>query len=399
MPTTQEISPIAVPASPEITTPAPANPRGRLLSKPVAIAAFVFLVAVVAWAVVRLGPQLVLHAPAADVVVASGRIEGRDVTVAPKDIQGRVSELLVDEGQTVTRGQLLAVLEARQLEARATSLSASIAAIDSQVEQASLDVTVTAKNSDASIAAGEAAVSVSNARLVRARAIAANASAEFARATRLFDGGVASGRERDQAEMTLRTSEADVEAAAKDLARAEAELALARTSRDAIALKRQQVRTLRENRRSVAGQLGEVQAYLAERGVTAPSDGTILSRPVEVGDVVSPGSPMFQLIAMHRLYVKVYVPEPDIAKLKLGDPADISVDAFPGRRFPARISKIYEQAEFTPKNVETADERLKLVFGVELTLANPDGILKPGMPADCVIRWTPSGADPARHAS
>ena len=96
---------------------------------------------------------------------------------------------------------------------------------------------------------------------------------------------------------------------------------------------------------------------------------------------------MFVMVDLNRLYLKVYVPEPEIPKLKLGDPAQITVDAFPGRTFPARITRIYDEAEFTPKNVETKEERVKLVFGVELTLVQPDPALKPGMPADCAIRW------------
>jgi HlyD family secretion protein len=93
---------------------------------------------------------------------------------------------------------------------------------------------------------------------------------------------------------------------------------------------------------------------------------------------------------MNRLYLKVYIPEPEIPKLKLGQPAEINVDAFPGRTFAARITKIYDQAEFTPKNVETKEERVKMVFGVELGLDNPERLLKPGMPADCRIRWNNS---------
>ena len=140
------------------------------------------------------------------------------------------------------------------------------------------------------------------------------------------------------------------------------------------------------------------ELLLAERQIVAPTDGTILSRPVEVGDVVSPGSAVFRMVDMGRLYVKVYIPEPDIGKLRLGDPAEIAVDAFPNRRFAARISKIPDEAEFTPKNVETAEERLKLVFGVELTFITPDDVLKPGMPADCVIHWRPP-AEESRHGS
>jgi HlyD family secretion protein len=337
--------------------------------------------------------------PPPQIVTASGRIEGREVTVAPKDIQGRVKRLLVDEGQTVSKGQLLAELDAAQLEARYATVSANIANLDVQINQAALDVSYTAKNSGASIAAAEAAVSSAQAHLARAQAVLANSTSVYDRAVTLFRDAVISKQEFDQANLSRRTSDADVAAAEKDLARAEADLTLARASKDTIGLKQQHVRALQASRRAAVGQLAEARANLAERQILAPTDGTILSRPVEVGDVVSPGSPVFVMVDMSRLYLKVYVPEPDIPKLRLGDPADVSVDAFPHRTFPARVSKISDQAEFTPKNVETAEERLKLVFGVELTFINPDRVLKPGMPADGVIHWASSGPDGTRHGS
>ena len=337
--------------------------------------------------------------PPPQVVTASGRIEGREVTLAPKDIQGRVKRLLVDEGQTVTKGQLLAELDAAQLDARYASVSAGVANLDVQISQAVLDVAYTAKNSDASIAAAEAGVSSAKAHLVRAQAVFENAKSVHERATTLFREAVISQNEFDQAEMSLRTSDADVTAAEKDLARAEANVTLARASKDTIALKEHQVRALKASRQAAAGQLAEVRANLAERQIFAPSDGTILSRPVEVGDVVSPGSPVYVMVDMSRLYLKVYIPEPDIPKLRIGAPADVSVDAFPHRTFAARVSKISDQAEFTPKNVETAEERLKLVFGVELTFVDPDRVLKPGMPADGVIHWASKGPDGTGHGS
>jgi HlyD family secretion protein len=337
--------------------------------------------------------------PPPQIVTVSGRIEGREVTLAPKDIQGRVKRLLVDEGEVVRKGQLLAELDAAQLDARQATINAGIANLDVQIRQATLDVAFTAKNSAASIAAAGAAVSSAEAHLARARAVLANATAAYDRAISLFGGAVISKQEFDQADMSRRTSEADVAAAAKDLARTEADLALARASADTIALKRQQVLALQASRRAALGQLAEAQANLAERQIFAPTDGTILSRPVEVGDVITPGAPVFVMIDMSRLYLKAYVPEPDIPKLHLGDRAEVRVDAFPERVFIARISKISDQAEFTPKNVETADERLKLVFGVELAFVNPDGALKPGMPADGVIHWAANRTDGARHGS
>jgi len=354
------------------------------------------LVGAAVFAVVRALPRFLSKPPAA-VLKASGRIEGREVTLAPKDIQGRVKRLLVDEGATVTKGQLLAELDAAQLEARAASLTAALAHIDVEIGQAQLDVNLTAKSTEASVAAAEAAVASAKARITRARAVLANASADYQRARSLFQQAVISRRELDQAEMALQTGEADVEAAQMDRQRAVADLALAHASKDTVALKRQQVRALQESRRSSEAQLAEAQANLAERQIIAPVDGTILSRPVEVGDVVNAGSPVFQLVDLDRLYLKVYIPEPDIPKLKLGDAAEVFVDAFPRHAFHATVSKIFDQAEFTPKNVETAEERLKLVFGVELAFANPDRLLKPGMPADCVIHWAAGGSDDSRH--
>jgi HlyD family secretion protein len=345
----------------------------------------------------RLWPMLFPQSTA-QVVTASGRIEGRDVTLAAKVIQGRVTKLMVDEGERVTKGQLLAELDAAQFEAQVAAARAGVSALDAQVSQASLDVAYTAKRSDASIAAAEAALSSAQAHAARAAAVRANSSAVYARSDVLFRAGAISKQDLDVAEMTLRTSEADVAAAEKDVTRASADLALAGASVDTVGLKRQQLRALEESRRTATARLAEADANLAERLIVAPEDGTVVSRVVEVGDVVSPGAPLFHVVDMNRLYLKVYVPEPDIAKLRLGDTADIIVDAFPTRRFPARVSKIYQQAEFTPKNVETTEERLKLVFGVELTVANTDGLLKPGMPADGVIHWTPP-PEPTRHGS
>ncbi|HET7217501.1 MAG TPA: efflux RND transporter periplasmic adaptor subunit [Vicinamibacterales bacterium] len=349
-------------------------------------------ITVLAW------PRLVAH-PVTTTVKASGRIEGRDVTVAPKGIQGRIARLLVDEGDTVKKGQLLAELDVPQIEAQHEAASGSVAALDAQIAQASLDVIYTTKNSEASIAAAAAGLTSAQASVLRANAVLTNAKATYDRAVALFAAKAMSKQELDLAEMALHTSEADVAAAEKEVVRSEAALALARASADTIGLKRQQLRALQASRRSAAGRLAEAEANLAERRIIAPIDGTILSRPVEVGAVVGQGTAVFQMVDMNRLYVKVYIPEPEIAKLKLGDRADVSVDAFPGRVFAARISKIHDQAEFTPKNVETTDERLKLVFGVELTFVTPDRLLKPGMPADCIIHWTSSSTGESGHGS
>jgi len=140
---------------------------------------------------------------------------------------------------------------------------------------------------------------------------------------------------------------------------------------------------LREARASLA----EQQRYLDEMTVRAPTAGTVLVRTIERGEWVQPGTPLFTMVDLNQLYLKIYVPEPDIGKVVHDQAARVHVDAFPQSFFPARVSKIASEAEFTPKNVETREERVKLVFAVELALDdNPGGTLKPGMPADAVVR-------------
>ena len=136
---------------------------------------------------------------------------------------------------------------------------------------------------------------------------------------------------------------------------------------------------------------------MVDFAIHSPIAGTILTRTVERGERVSEGTPLFTLVDLDRLYVKIYVPEPSIGKVALGQEARVYVDAYPGRAFAARVSRVSQEAEFTPKNVETREERVKLVFAVEVALAeNPGGVLKPGMPADAVVRTQADAPWPAR---
>jgi len=109
---------------------------------------------------------------------------------------------------------------------------------------------------------------------------------------------------------------------------------------------------------------------------------------VDVGEVIAPGAPMFDIVDLDRLYLKVYVPEKDIGKVRLGLPARIYTDAFPNEPLAATVRYIASQAQFTPKEVQTPDERVKLVYAVKLYLdANPQHRATPGLPADALIRW------------
>jgi multidrug efflux pump subunit AcrA (membrane-fusion protein) len=128
--------------------------------------------------------------------------------------------------------------------------------------------------------------------------------------------------------------------------------------------------------------LALLDAEIAKLKVTAPMDGVVLTRSIELGEVLSPGSPAVTLGQLDPLTITVYVPEAQVGQLSIGQSADLAVDSFPGQNFTAKITHIADQAEFTPRNVQTAESRKTTVFAVKLQMANPDGKLKPGMPAD-----------------
>jgi multidrug resistance efflux pump len=120
----------------------------------------------------------------------------------------------------------------------------------------------------------------------------------------------------------------------------------------------------------------------------APISGLVLERPAHVGEVAMPGVPLLTLADLADLSLTIYVPEDQLGKVQLGQPVTVTVDAYPERAFRGTVAYVSSQAEFTPKNVQTKEERVSMVFAVKVELANPDHALKPGMPADAVLSET-----------
>jgi HlyD family secretion protein len=175
-------------------------------------------------------------------------------------------------------------------------------------------------------------------------------------------------------------------------------------SRLAVDLRRKEAQTAAERVREARATINTLQAQIqsAEAGVTlaranladtrvvAPFAGTVLKKLVEAGEVVAAGTPLVTLVDLSKLHAKVYVAEGDLGKVKAGDAGRVYTDAFPRRAFEATVTEIAQQAEFTPRDVHMKDERVKQVFAVKLAIRNPDGALKPGMPVDARIRWSPA---------
>jgi multidrug resistance efflux pump len=134
--------------------------------------------------------------------------------------------------------------------------------------------------------------------------------------------------------------------------------------------------------------LSAVEAQLDKLALRAPISGLVLERPVHVGEVALPGAPLLTLADLDALTLTIYVREDQLGQVQLGQAASVTVDAYPDRVFSGAVDFISSQAEFTPKNVQTQEERANMVFAVKIRLPNPDHALKPGMPADALLSET-----------
>jgi HlyD family secretion protein len=134
---------------------------------------------------------------------------------------------------------------------------------------------------------------------------------------------------------------------------------------------------------SAEGTLHTATAALGQTAISAPVSGRVVLRSAEPGELITPGAPILRIAQLDSVWLRVYVPEPLVERVKFGQRATVTTDA--GTRFTGTVTEIAQEPEFTPKNVQTKEERVKLVFGVKITVENPDGLLKPGMPADAVI--------------
>jgi HlyD family secretion protein len=209
---------------------------------------------------------------------------------------------------------------------------------------------------------------------------------DFNRYRSLWARRVIAQKQFDEVKASYKVAAAQQTVTRQELAQAQAGLRQARLLPQKVEMKRAEWQAAQASLEAAQASVKEAEANLQDTKIYAPAPGVILTKEVEMGEVVNPGTPLFTLVDFNKLYLKVYINEPDIGKIRLGQEARIYIDAFPDKAFQAKISRVSQRAEFTPKYVETRQERVKLVFAVELRAENQEGFLKPGMPGDAVIR-------------
>jgi HlyD family secretion protein len=292
----------------------------------------------------------------------SGTIECTQVQIAPQ-VGGRLLELRPHEGTVLAQGEVVARIDdadyvLRLQEARAAWAQA----------QAQLDL-VTAGSRDEDIRRARAQVS-------EARASVTAATADVQRVASVFMKGSATPKQIDDARSNANRSLAALEASEAHLAKMEA------GSRS-------------QEKRLAQAQLDQAQARLAiaekavtDCTVTSPIPGVVTTRVREPGEVVAPGSTLLTVSNLQDAWLSIYVPETRLAQVRLGLPARVRVDG-DRKTHTGTVSFVSSVAEFTPRNIQTPDERAKLVYRVKISVPNPDGLFKPGMPADGYLDTAP----------
>ncbi len=320
-------------------------------------------------------------------IQVNGRAEGDHYTVASKT-PGKVVELLAREGDTVVKGQILAKLDDAQTRARVDQAKAGVDALDAQLEAARTNLETLKKQIPLQVATAQAGVAHAEAALAAAKASAEQAGRDAKRFQRLLKKHTVNKESAEQKSLAWKVARAEYATAMAALNQAQKRLAEAKLGWDRVKAKESDLAALDAQYRQAKAALAEARSVLDDLSIRAPAGGVITTRIVDEGEVVAAGGPLFDIVDLDRLYLKVYAPEKDIGKLRLGLPARIHADAFPDKAFPATLRYIASQAEFTPKEVQTPDERVKLVYAVKLYLdENPEHRLTPGLPADAVIRW------------
>jgi len=320
-------------------------------------------------------------------VQANGRIEGDHYTVSSK-WPGRVVELSVREGDPVEQGRVMVKLDDAQTQAKVNQAKSAIDVARAQLKAEETALSVFKKNVPLKIDTARAALNHADAELVSSLANEEQMHRDAGRFRELLKRETVERRRSEQADLSWKVARAQYGAARAARLQAEKMLAEAELGRAQIKAREDEVAALAARVRQAEAGLAEAQSVLDDLLIRAPASGMITTRIVDNGEMVAAGSPLFDIVDLDRLYLKVYVPEKQIGKIRLGLAARIYTDAFPDKPFPATLRYIASGAEFTPKEVQTPDERVKLVYAVKLYLdANPGHELTPGLPADAVIRW------------
>ena len=307
-----------------------------------------------------------------DRVRVSGHVEADDVQLAA-EVGGRILELSIAEGDRVLAAQVIARLDTRDAQLTVARLRADRAQADAQLRlllagSRQEDI----RQAAAQVTAAEADISAAESELL-------NAQADLDRYEALLKANAGSRKARDDAQ-ARRDVARDRVSATRQRATATAEAAAGVKA----GARREEIDAARARVAIVDAQIAAAEKTIADATVTAPAAGSITSKLVNVGEIVAPRAPLAVMTDLDHAWAEVFVDEPLVPRIVLGQPATLYTDAG-GSGLPGKVTFISPKAEFTPRNVQTAEERSRLVYRIKVTTDNSKGVLKPGMPIEAEL--------------
>jgi HlyD family secretion protein len=342
----------------------------------------------------------------------SGRIEGYETDLGAR-IGGRVAEVTVREGERVRAGQLLVRLDDDEVRARLRGTQARLATarqqldqarsqvdvLDSQIRESRLTVAQAEQDNLGRVEQARANLASAEAQLAQAQAQQRLAKVTLGRTESLVREGAASPQSLDQDRTALETAEAVVNAQRRQVEAARGAVALAASTGLNPSIRSAQLQALGEQRqralagvraaesdvRSAQAAVQQVKAEAAYLSIHSPLAGVVISRSVEPGAVVASGRTLLTLLDPATVYLRGFIPQGEIGRVRLGQRARIFLDSDPTRPLAARVAEVDAQASFTPETIYFQRDRVRQVFGLKLAIDNPAGDAKPGMPADAEI--------------
>jgi HlyD family secretion protein len=346
------------------------------------------------------------------VIALSGRMEGDDSAVSPKTT-GRILEVHYREGDTVKAGDVIAVLDDQQIhdrerqaqeavtqaEARLRSAQQAIAVYQDQLKQTELQTGQSRVDAEGRVHQAEAELAAAEADLAQQQASLQLLAYDRDAYTQLAKTGAVSDRQAREAVSKAEAQEAAVNASKRrvDAARGSVNVAQANLTNPAIrtaqsaairsqmAQQQSEIASAAADAQRARASLAEAEANRADLLVRAPFDGTVATRTAEPGEVVQAGTAIVTLLDMSKVYLRGFIPEGEIGRVKIGQPARIYLDSDTSHPVDAVVTRIDPNATFTPENTYFRDDRVKQVVGVKLQIRSAVGFAKPGMPADAEI--------------
>lgn len=301
-------------------------------------------------------PRLVKKPAPADEVTLSGNIEAHESLVSFK-VPGRISDLPVLEGQQVEQGALLARLENADYRQKVAIDEAAVG-----VRKSDLALTLAGTR--------EQEIKASQQAMLDAQADLQQKQIDNARTQKLYAKDEVSTQDRDLAATALKRAQANYKATQE------------RYNEAVEGSRKEDIAIAEANLKEADADLGLSRIDLGYTALHAPFTGVITVREAELGEVMEPGTPVVTLADLDHIWLRAYVAESDLGRIHWGEDVSITTDSYPGKHYHGRISFISPDAEFTPKSVQTYQERVTLVYRIKIDIDNPTHELKPGMPAD-----------------